>query len=142
MRVQPKPINKYPLFIRAFCVDINGATLEKRGVDQVKILALHDWRNSDLFSPRERIALEYTEAVTYTDGKITDEIAQGLRAHFDEDGIVELTGLIAFQNLSSKFNAALDIPPQGFCQLPELEIDQSEHIASLDLHASTAKVKR
>jgi hypothetical protein len=32
--------------------------------------------------------------------------------------MVELTGLIAFQNMSAKFNAALDVPPQGFCQLP------------------------
>jgi len=37
---------------------------------------------------------------------------------FDEDAIVELTGLIAFQNLSSKFNSALDVPPQGFCKMP------------------------
>jgi len=29
-----------------------------------------------------------------------------------------LTGLIAFQNLSSKFNSALDAPAQGFCRLP------------------------
>ncbi len=41
-----------------------------------------------------------------------------LAQHFDEDAIVELTGLIAFQNLSSKFNSALDVPAQGFCQIP------------------------
>ena len=35
------------------------------------------------------------------------------------DEIVKLTGLIAFQNLSSKFNSALDLPAQGFCRLPE-----------------------
>jgi alkylhydroperoxidase family enzyme len=40
-----------------------------------------------------------------------------LRKHFDDDTIVELTALIAFQNMSSKFNAALDVPPQGFCKL-------------------------
>jgi alkylhydroperoxidase family enzyme len=40
-----------------------------------------------------------------------------LRNYFDDDGIVELTGLIAFQNLSSKFNSALDVPAQGFCNL-------------------------
>ena len=38
---------------------------------------------------------------------------------FDEDAVVELTGLISFQNLSSKFNNALDVPAQGFCNLPE-----------------------
>jgi alkylhydroperoxidase family enzyme len=38
-----------------------------------------------------------------------------LRSFYDDEGIVELTGLIAFQNLSSKFNNALDVPAQGFC---------------------------
>jgi hypothetical protein len=37
---------------------------------------------------------------------------------FEDDGIVELTGLIVFQNMSSKFNSALDVPAQGFCRLP------------------------
>jgi alkylhydroperoxidase family enzyme len=41
-----------------------------------------------------------------------------LRGHFSDDEIVELTALIAFQNLSSKFNAALGVPSQGFCSLP------------------------
>lgn len=39
-----------------------------------------------------------------------------LKTFFDDDAIVELTGLIAFQNLSSKFNSALDVPSQGFCK--------------------------
>lgn len=39
-----------------------------------------------------------------------------LKRHFDEDAIIELTALIAFQNLSSKFNATLGVPPQGFCR--------------------------
>jgi alkylhydroperoxidase family enzyme len=43
-----------------------------------------------------------------------------LRRYFDDGAIVELTGLIALQNLSSRFNAALDLPPQGFCKLPQL----------------------
>jgi len=106
-----------------FCVDINGATLQKRGASAQKMLSLRDWRSSDEFSDLERAVLEYTETVTYTDGEVTDQMMADLREHFDEDEIVELTGMIAFQNLSSKFNAALDIPPQGFCELPELKID-------------------
>jgi alkylhydroperoxidase family enzyme len=42
-----------------------------------------------------------------------------LKTFFSDDALVDLTGLIAFQNLSSKFNAALDVPAQGFCQLGE-----------------------
>jgi hypothetical protein len=44
-----------------------------------------------------------------------------LKNVFDDDGVVELTGLIAFQNLSSKFNSALNVPAQGFCQLPNAD---------------------
>jgi alkylhydroperoxidase family enzyme len=44
-------------------------------------------------------------------------MVQRLRSHFTDDAIVELTGLIAFQNMSSKFNSALGIPAQGFCKI-------------------------
>jgi AhpD family alkylhydroperoxidase len=102
-----------------FCVDVNSATLMKRGIGEEKVAALEDWRNSNLFDEKERAALAYTEAVTHSDREPDDAIHAELRRHFDEDAIVELTGLIAFQNMSSKFNAALDVPPQGFCRLPQ-----------------------
>ena len=35
-----------------------------------------------------------------------------------DNAVIELTALIAFQNMSSKFNSALDVAPQGFCRLP------------------------
>ncbi|MDP6350895.1 MAG: carboxymuconolactone decarboxylase family protein, partial [Alphaproteobacteria bacterium] len=102
----------------AFCVDINAATLAKRGVGPDKIAALADWRTSDLFDSLERAALAYSEAITRTDARIGDGLFARLRDHLDDDGIVELTGLIAFQNMSSKFNGALDVPAQGFCSIP------------------------
>jgi alkylhydroperoxidase family enzyme len=83
------------------------------------VAAVAGWRGSGVFDERERAALEYAEAMTYTDRGVTDEVMGALRKHFDEDAIVELTGLIAFQNLSSKFNSALDVPSQGFCQIAE-----------------------
>lgn len=107
----------------AFCVDVNAATLEKRGVAAEKIQALHRWRGSDGFTAAERAALDYAEAVTRTDGSVTPAMAAALTEHFDEDQRAELTGLIAFQNMSSKFNAALEVPPQGFCHLPEVTVD-------------------
>ena len=101
-----------------FCVDINSATLAKRAGSMEKVAALQQWQSSQLFDDKERAALEYTEAITYSDQQVSDELMQRLKQFFDEDGIVELTGLIAFQNMSSKFNSALDVPSQGFCSLP------------------------
>jgi AhpD family alkylhydroperoxidase len=101
-----------------FCVDLNSHTLATRTGSEDKVAALDEWQVSDLFSERERAALEYAEAVTYSDRQVTDELMARVKEHFDDDAVVELTGLIAFQNLSSKFNSALDVPAQGFCQIP------------------------
>jgi len=98
-----------------FCVDLNSATLMKRGVATEKVEALARWRESALFDEREQAALEYGEAMTYPDGGVDENIFRRLKRHFDDDAIIELTGLVAFQNLSSKFNAALGVPAQGFC---------------------------
>jgi len=100
-----------------FCVDINSATVLKRGVNQTKLTALAEFESSPLFSEREKAALAYAEAVTYSDRQPTAEHFKRLREHFDDEAIIELTGLIAFQNLSSKFNAALGVEPQGFCSI-------------------------
>jgi AhpD family alkylhydroperoxidase len=101
-----------------FCVDINSLTLAKRAGSMEKVQALEHWRESDRFERKEKIALEYAEAITYSDRQVDNELFARVRAAFDEDTIIELTGLIAFQNLSSKFNSALDIPAQGFCKIP------------------------
>lgn len=105
-----------------FCVDLNSATLLKRGANLAKVEALERWRESNLFDARERTALEYAESMTRSDGDVTDALFECLRRHFNDDAIVELTGLIAFQNMSSKFNSALGVPPQGFRQIPRPEL--------------------
>ena len=100
-----------------FCMDINAFLLTRRTGSLEKAEALAGWRGSDLFSAKEKVVLEYVEAVTCTERQVDDDLMERLRRFFDEDAIVELTGLVAFQNLSSKFNSALDVPAQGFCSL-------------------------
>lgn len=106
-----------------FCVDINATTLMKRGVSEEKVQHLSLWRESNMFDARERAALELTEAMTYSDRDVDADLMGLAKEHFDEDALAELCGLIAFQNMSSKYNAALDIPSQGFCQIPLAKLD-------------------
>lgn len=61
-------------------------------------------------------ALAYAQASTDPRKPVDDACRARLRVHFDEQAVVELTALIAFQNMSSKFNAALGVPAQGFCK--------------------------
>lgn len=113
LTVRVSQINHCP-----FCVDINARTLLRRGVPEEKVLALADWRTSPLFDEPERAALAFAEAMTESGAGVTDSIFEEVQRHFDEDAIVELAALVAFQNMSSKFNATLGVPPQGFCRLP------------------------
>jgi alkylhydroperoxidase family enzyme len=51
--------------------------------------------------------------MTITGREVGDELFARLRACYDEDALVELTAIIAWENASSKFNRALRIPSQG-----------------------------
>lgn len=110
----------------SFCVDVNSASVLKRGIDASKLAALAEHDSSDEFSDREKAALAYAEVVTYSGIGPTAEHFRRLRRHFDDDAIIELTALIAFQNLSSKFNAALGVEAQGFCAAPPASEGQDD----------------
>ena len=88
------------------------------GASEDKIRQLPAWRESALFSPLERDALDYAEKITITGEKVTDDLFARLRSHFSEAQIVELTAAVALENFRSKFNPALGIEAQGFCVLP------------------------
>ena len=77
------------------------------------------WRDSKLFSPMERVALEYAERITTTGQKVDDALFAELKKHFSEAEIVELTAAIAMENFRSKFNPPLGIEAQGFCMVPK-----------------------
>ncbi|UCF76285.1 MAG: carboxymuconolactone decarboxylase family protein [Betaproteobacteria bacterium] len=98
-----------------FCTDLNFATALERQGSMEKLAALPDYESSSLFSERERAAFAYAEAVTNAARRIDGAFFAQLQRFFSEQEIVELTALVAFQNMSSKFNAALGVPAQGFC---------------------------
>jgi alkylhydroperoxidase family enzyme len=87
------------------------------GADEDKIRQVPTWRDSALFSPMERDALEYAERMTITGETVTDELWARLRGHFSEAQLVELTAAVALENFRSKFNVPLGIESQGFCVL-------------------------
>ena len=101
-----------------FCVDLNSFLGLGRGILGEKLNSLPQFEDSALFSERERAALAYAEAATYSDRRVAEQLILRLRKHFDDQAIIELAALIAYQNMSSKFNAALGVPAHGFCSLP------------------------
>ena len=101
-----------------FCVDLNSFLGLGRGIVEEKLRALPQFKDSTLFSEREKAALAYAEAATRSDLRVDAALMSRLRLQFNDQAIVELAALIAYQNMSSKFNAALGVPAHGFCAVP------------------------
>jgi alkylhydroperoxidase family enzyme len=91
-------------------------TESEGGLD--KVAEVVNWRDSTLFSPTERLALEYAERITYTDRSVDDAFFAELRKHFSEAQIVELTAAVALENFRSKYTVPLGVEAQGFCMVP------------------------
>ncbi len=71
-------------------------------------------RDGELFTDAERAALAYADAMTIED--VSDGLFERVAEHFDDDAIVELTAVIAFENSSARFNRALRVPSQNLWQ--------------------------
>jgi alkylhydroperoxidase family enzyme len=95
----------------AACIDIIPA-LGKKGnfVTEVELQDVANWEHSKILSERERVAIEYAEAVSKTPVRVSDDLFARLKKHFSDDQIVELTASIAFENYRARFNRALYIP--------------------------------
>ena len=83
------------------------------GVSEEKILALAEYATSPLYDAAERVALEYADTITLSHLDVSDELFDRLRRFYDDDAVVELTAIVAWENASSKFNRALRVPSQG-----------------------------
>jgi len=105
----------------SWCVDFGYWVSSNDGVDPGKLRDVPRWRDSDVFTDRERQVMAYAEAATATPPEVTDEMVAGLRRQLDDAQLVELTMMIAVENVRSRFNSALGLTSQGFkdrCEVP------------------------
>jgi AhpD family alkylhydroperoxidase len=104
-----------------WCLDFGywEATM-RHHVPAEKIRAVPGWRDSAVFTQLERLALEYAEAMTATPPHVTDDLVARLAGQLSEAQLVELTAIIAVENLRSRINSALGLTAQGFRDRCEL----------------------
>ena len=96
-----------------FCVDLGSQICRNSGLSDEELLALPRYRHSDLFTECEKLALDYTVGVMRTPVEVSDELFAGMKEHFSEEQLVELTALLTVVNLD-RFNAAFGIGSAGF----------------------------
>lgn len=77
----------------AYCVDMHTKDARAAGETEQRLFAVPVWRETPFFTPRERAALAWTEAVTLIANThdVPDTIYDEVRAHFTEREIVNLT---------------------------------------------------
>lgn len=103
----------------AWCLDFGSFMGGQRGVPAEKLAAVEEYATSPLFTPAERAALAFADAMTrQAGGHVPDDVFAELRRHYMEREVVELTVAVAAQNFSNRANAALGVEAQGFCALP------------------------
>jgi 4-carboxymuconolactone decarboxylase len=83
------------------------------GLTQEQITAIHDWHNSSLFDGQERAVLAYTDEVE-RDIKVKEETFIGLQSFLSEHAIVELTVVIGYYGMVSRFLIALDVELEDY----------------------------
>jgi alkylhydroperoxidase family enzyme len=105
----------------SWCLDFGYFKAHNDGLDLDKVREVPRWRESELFTPLERAVLEYAEAMSVTPLTVTDEMVAHLLDELGEPAVVELTQMIALENMRSRFNSAAGLQSQGYsdvCELP------------------------
>ena len=89
----------------AFCVQYHILQAESLGIPVDKLNLVVVWREVSLFSPRERAALAWTEALTLLPGGVSDEVYAEASAEFSKQELLYLTSAIASINVWNRFGA-------------------------------------
>jgi AhpD family alkylhydroperoxidase len=84
----------------AYCIHMHTRDARARGESEERLYLLDAWRESPLYTERERAALAWTEAVTLvSQTHVPDAVYEEVRRHFAEDELVKLTHLVATINV-------------------------------------------
>jgi AhpD family alkylhydroperoxidase len=105
----------------SWCLDFGYYKAHDDGLDLAKVREVPRWRESDVFDDTERAVLEYAEAMSTTPLTVTDEMVAGLIERLGVEAVVELTQMVALENMRSRFNSAAGLRSQGYsdvCELP------------------------
>lgn len=94
-------------------VHLGYVTAHHGGIDLAKAREVSRWRESAAFTDLERDALEYAEAMSTTPLTVTDWMVEKLVDQLGEEAVVELSGVIARENMRSRFHAATALQSQG-----------------------------
>ena len=104
-----------------WCMDFGYWLADDLGLPMDKVAKVPAWReHRDAFTETEQQVMDYAEAMTATPPAVTDEQAARLQKELGEAAFVELTTMVAVENLRSRVNSAFGLTGQGFSDRCEI----------------------
>jgi AhpD family alkylhydroperoxidase len=99
----------------AYCIDMHTKDARAQGESEQRIYALSAWRETPFFTPRERAALAWTEALTnIQQGHASDQVYDEVRLEFTEAELTRLTLSIAYINAWNRVAIAFRAEPGAY----------------------------
>ncbi|HUV68608.1 MAG TPA: carboxymuconolactone decarboxylase family protein [Terracidiphilus sp.] len=96
----------------AFCLDMHTKDARAIGETEQRLYALPAWQETSFYTPRERAALAWTEAITnIQQGHASDEVYEEVRKHFTEAELVRLTLAITQINTWNRLAIGFRVEP-------------------------------
>ena len=77
------------------------------GVSEAKLADVWTYATSPLYDERERVALDFALAAAAQPNAVTDELFARLRAHWSDNQIVEILGVVAMFGFLNRWNDSL-----------------------------------
>jgi 4-carboxymuconolactone decarboxylase len=99
-----------------YCVDIGSMIARQSGLTDDELKELLDWESSERLDEKDKLVLEYADAVSATPVDVPDELFRRMREHFDDEQLVELTAAIAWENWRARFNWAFGLGKEGYSE--------------------------
>jgi AhpD family alkylhydroperoxidase len=96
----------------AYCIDLHFREATAKGEKAERLYLLDAWRESPVYTPRERAALGWAESVTLvSQTHIPDDVFAEARKHFEEAELVNLTLAVVTINGWNRFSIGFRVPP-------------------------------
>ena len=103
----------------AYCIDMHSKDARAEGETEQRIYAIPVWRETPFFTPRERAALAFTEAVTAIgQAGVPDDVYEEARTHFSEVELVNLTMAVIVINGWNRLSITFRTPPGSYTRAP------------------------
>jgi AhpD family alkylhydroperoxidase len=99
----------------AYCIDMHTKDARAAGESEQRLYLLDAWQESPFYSPRERAALAWTEAVTrVSKTHVPDDVYLEVRQHFSEKELVDLNWVVVAINAWNRLAIPFRFPPGAY----------------------------